>query len=62
MTNVYICTGTCGGMAAQEKYNAGARTCGAESCNRKGQPLEKRVQCAGCENAGPDHFCGKCTT
>jgi len=37
----YICTGSCGGSVSEQEYESGKKTCGAKSCEKHGQPLEK---------------------
>ena len=45
---VYVCTGSCHGVATKEQYDAGAKTCGAKTCERHGMPLERREKCENC--------------
>jgi len=45
---LYICPGSCKGVATEEKWQAGAKTCGAANCERHGMPLEKRLVCEKC--------------
>ncbi len=48
---IYVCTGSCHGVATQAEYDSGAKVCGAESCERKGQPLvalEEKLRCQSC--------------
>ena len=45
---VYVCTGGCGAVIPEEKYNEGLKQCGAESCPHKGHEFEKRMRCAKC--------------
>ena len=51
MNTVYVCTGSCHGVATHAQYEKGARTCGAKTCERHGMPLEPREQCASCSAA-----------
>lgn len=63
---VYVCTGTCGGAVTEAQYQAGSKTCAAETCNKYGEPLEIRRQCESCETAaakdGTPHNCPMCLT
>ncbi|HQT44852.1 MAG TPA: hypothetical protein PLO51_02655 [Candidatus Micrarchaeota archaeon] len=39
---IYVCEGTCHGMATEEQWKAGAKSCSAEGCNMHGMPLKKK--------------------
>ncbi len=61
---VYTCSGSCHGVVTKEQYESGAKMCGAESCELKGQPLVPLEQCEPCKAAGAmtgkAHFCTHC--
>ncbi len=44
----YVCEGSCGGMVTEEEFNAGKNVCGAEECEKKGEPLVKKSYCEKC--------------
>lgn len=48
MKTIYICPGSCKGVATEEQWNAGAKTCGAKTCELHGKPLQKRNKCDRC--------------
>lgn len=57
---VYICEGTCKGMASEEQYKAGATKCAAKDCNLFRKPLQKRLQCEKCSKTympAEKHIC-----
>jgi len=62
---VYVCTGSCGGVVTEEMHNSGKTTCATETCEKFGQPLERRKQCESCESAaaknGEPRACSNCT-
>jgi len=62
---VYACSGSCHGVVTEEMQKSGKMTCGAESCEKHGQPLEKRTQCESCATDtakdGNAHVCENCT-
>lgn len=50
---VYVCTGACQAEITQEQYDAGLTSCGAENCDKKGVPFEKRLKCENCGTVYP---------
>ena len=61
METHFICTGSCNGVATEEQWENGAKTCGAESCEKHGEPLEKRNYCSDCKvhfMLDEEHACG----
>ena len=48
MKTVYVCPGSCNGVATEEQWNAGAKNCGAKTCELFGKPLQKRNKCEKC--------------
>lgn len=50
----YVCEGSCHGVATEEQWKAGAKTCGAKGCELHGKPLKRKVA----EESG--HSCGCC--
>jgi hypothetical protein len=48
MKTVYVCPGSCKGVATEAQWRAGAKTCGATACELHGKPLQKRKQCEMC--------------
>jgi len=58
----YVCTGGCGGSVSAEEYEAGTTTCGAETCEKHGEPFDKRAVevCPTCNKwyaPGTAHVC-----
>ncbi|MBS3119203.1 hypothetical protein J4475_00085 [Candidatus Woesearchaeota archaeon] len=56
----YVCTGSCHGVATEEQWRHGAKTCAAQGCERHGQPLVKRLFCEKCGRhykEGSKHSC-----
>ena len=47
-TPVYICTGQCGAVINQKQFDDGLQACGADGCDHKGIPFEKRMKCTQC--------------
>ena len=45
---VYVCTGTCQAEISEEQYKAGLTKCGAETCDKKGVPFDKRLKSDTC--------------
>jgi len=45
---VYVCTGGCGAVISQERYNQGLTKCGTKGCSHHGYPFEKRLKCTIC--------------
>ncbi len=43
MKTVYVCEGSCKGIATEEQWKAGAKTCGAKHCELYGKPLKKKI-------------------
>jgi len=39
---VYVCEGSCHGVATEEQWKAGAKTCSAKGCNLHGKPLKRK--------------------
>ncbi|MFA6213759.1 MAG: hypothetical protein WC717_00590 [Candidatus Micrarchaeia archaeon] len=39
---VYVCEGSCHGVATGEQWKAGAKACSAKGCNLHGHPLVKK--------------------
>lgn len=60
MSKVYACSGSCHGVASQQQYDGGATTCGAETCEKFGQPLEPKTQCPDCLAKGQNAACESC--
>ena len=57
----YVCTGSCGGSVTEEEHAQGKTTCALETCEKHGQPLEKRISCDSCKvllKEGEEHCCG----
>lgn len=57
---VYICEGTCKGVATDEQHKAGAKKCAAKDCDLFQKPLQKRAQCEKCGTAfmpADKHIC-----
>jgi hypothetical protein len=40
---VYVCEGSCHGVASEEQWKAGAKNCGASGCELHGKPLKRKV-------------------
>ena len=40
---VYVCEGSCRGVATEGQWKAGAKNCGAEGCELHGKPLKRKV-------------------
>ena len=56
----YVCKGSCGGIVTEEEYFSGKDSCGMETCELFGEPLEKRQYCSECGvifNEGEEHEC-----
>ena len=65
MAKVFVCTGSCHGVATEEQFQNGATTCAAEACEKHGQPLVPRTQCESCASSaakdGKRHACANCS-
>jgi len=59
METHYVCTGSCKGVATEEEYDNGAKTCGDPNCEKHGQALVKRNYCPKCDVhfEGEEHSC-----
>jgi len=42
-TVCYVCEGSCHGVATEEQWKAGAKTCAAADCELHGKPLKRKV-------------------
>ena len=42
-TVCYVCAGSCHGVASEEQWKAGAKTCAAADCELHGKPLKRKV-------------------
>ncbi len=45
---VYVCPGNCQAEISEEQFKEGLTHCGAETCDKKGVPFEKRLKCEVC--------------
>ena len=57
----YVCSGSCGGIVAQDEYNSGKTTCADPTCEKHGKALEKRMFCPHCKlvfEEKEEHTCG----
>jgi hypothetical protein len=45
----YVCTGSCGAEVTEEEFLNGKTTCTDETCDQYGEPLEKMMYCAACD-------------
>ncbi len=48
MKTVYVCEGSCKGIATEEQWNAGAKRCSAKNCDLFQKYLQKRSKCEKC--------------
>jgi len=56
---IYVCEGECKGEVPVEKAGD-SPTCQAETCDKHGQPLTKKIECEQCHarfNPGEEHTC-----
>ena len=59
-TNVYVCTGRCGAVISQEQFDKGLQACGADGCDHKGIPFEKKEKCGKCGEVYEEKLVHKC--
>jgi hypothetical protein len=45
----YFCTGSCGAVTTQEKYDQGLTKCGEKSCNMCSRPFISGLFCKTCK-------------
>ena len=58
----YVCMGNCMGLATEEHYKKGAKTCNVIVCSHYGKPLQARHYCKDCHMhylPGKKHECFK---
>ncbi|MDO8559981.1 MAG: hypothetical protein Q7S23_02990 [bacterium] len=64
MGKVFVCQGSCHGIATLEQHEQGAISCAAKTCELHGKPLKPMEQCPECSiksvAAGAPCVCPDC--